>query len=152
MSFFGTSHNSLDAKGRVSIPVRYREALGPSFIVTIGFDKCLCVYSFSQWHKIEKQIRRLSSTKKDMRDFSRYLFGGATEVEPDKQGRILLPANLRAYAELEKDVTILGVNNRIEIWDRAKWDERNAKAAERFNEIGETLIDFDVDFDDEDED
>ena len=151
MSFFGTHQNNMDAKGRVSMPVRYREALGASFIVTIGFDKCLCVYSFEQWQVIERQVRRLSSTKKDMRDFSRYLFGGATEVEPDKQGRILLPAHLRAYAELDKEVTILGVNNRVEIWDRAKWDERNAQAAERFNEIGESIINFDVDFDDDED-
>ena len=86
-----------------------------------------------------------------MRDFTRYLFAGASEVELDKQGRILIPANLREFAELEKEVTILGVNNRIEIWNRERWDERNRETAARFNEIGESLINFDVDFDDDEE-
>lgn len=151
LSFFGTSQNNIDLKGRVSIPVKYRSALGPSFIVTIGFDKCLCIYTYEQWEILEKQLRKLSSTKKDMRDFTRYLFAGASEVELDKQGRILIPANLREFAELEKEVTILGVNNRIEIWNRERWEIRNRETAARFNEIGENLINFDVDFDDEDD-
>ena len=151
MSFYGTSQNNIDLKGRVSIPVKYRNALGESFIVTIGFDKCLCVYTQEGWSKLERQLRKLSSTKKDMRDFTRYLFAGASEVELDKQGRILIPANLRAFAELEKEATVLGVGNRIEIWNRERWEINSMETAARFNEIGENLINFDVDFDDDEE-
>ncbi len=147
MSFYGTSQNNIDLKGRVSIPVKYRDALGASFMVTIGFDRCLSVYTWEQWHVLERQLKRLSSTKKEKRDFSRHIFAGATDVELDKQGRILIPANLREYAGLEKEVTIIGVGDRIEIWNRERWEERNRETAAKFDEIGENLIDFDVDFD-----
>lgn len=147
MSFMGTYPYSIDPKGRVGIPVKFREALGASFVVTKGFDQCLCVYPFEQWQALEQKLRKLSITKKDMRDFTRYLFAGATEVELDKQGRILLPSILRQFAGLEKDVMVIGVSSRVEIWDKEKWEEYNEKTSESFGDIAENLISFDADFD-----
>ena len=117
------SHN-LDPKGRVSFPARLREELGERFMVTRGLDNCLFVYSMEEWELLAAKLRELTISKSA--PLNRFFFSGAAEVEPDKQGRVLLPAHLREYAGLEKDVTIAGVFNRAEIWDTARWEQNNA--------------------------
>ncbi len=116
----GEYQHSLDAKGRVNFPARLREDLGERFIVTKGLDGCLFVYSYEEWKALENKIRALPLSKS--RGLQRFFFAGAVELEPDKQGRILIPANLREYAGIEKDVMIIGASTRAEIWDLASWN------------------------------
>lgn len=113
----------MDAKGRVIIPSKFREGLGESFILTKGLDNCLFAYSSKEWAELEAKLRSLPFTDKDVRAFVRFFFAGATECELDKQGRILIPNNLRQHAKLEKDVYIIGVSTRVEIWDKSEWEK-----------------------------
>ncbi|HEX3026504.1 MAG TPA: division/cell wall cluster transcriptional repressor MraZ [Clostridia bacterium] len=117
----GEYQHNIDAKGRVFIPAKLRDDLGETFIVTKGLDNCLFVYSMQEWRNLESKIRELPMSK--ARNLQRFFFSGAAEVEVDKQGRILLPLNLREYAGLGKDVMIVGSSIRAEIWDRSKWNE-----------------------------
>ena len=111
--------SSIDLKGRLHFPARLREDLGDKFIVTKGLDNCLFVYSLSEWAELEAKIKALPMSRS--RTLQRFFFAGAVEVEPDKQGRILIPANLREYAHLNKDVTVVGASVRAEIWDTAQY-------------------------------
>ncbi len=147
MSFMGTYQNNVDPKGRVSIPVKYRDALGERFYVTKGFDSCIDIYTVEEWEKFAEKLQRLSQTKRDMRDFVRFIFGNATEVELDKQGRILLPAMLRETVGIEKEVIVMGVGSKVEIWDKAAWDERQQAISQHISEISENIGSFDVDID-----
>ena len=147
MSFMGTYQNNVDPKGRVSIPVKYRDALGERFFVTKGFDSCIDIYTVDEWEKFAEKLHKLPVTKRDMRDFVRFIFGNATEVELDKQGRILLPSMLRGTVGIEKEVIVMGVGNKVEIWDKAKWEEHQQVISQHISEISENLGAFDVDFD-----
>lgn len=120
--FYGEYQHSVDAKGRVIIPSKFRDGLGEKFIVTKGLDNCLFAYSTEEWSNLEAKLKALPFTDKDVRAFVRFFFAGAAECEVDKQGRILLPQNLREYAGLEKDIYVIGVSTRVEIWDKAKWE------------------------------
>lgn len=115
----GEFQHNIDVKGRVFIPARFRDDLSSRFIVTKGLDGCLFAYSMEEWQVLEAKIRELPMSK--ARNLQHFFFAGAADVEADKQGRILLPANLREYADLKKDVTIVGASNHIEIWDKEKW-------------------------------
>lgn len=119
--FMGEYNHTIDAKGRLIVPVKFREQLGSEFVVTKGLDGCLFVYSNEEWKHIEDKFREIPLTTKDARKFSRFFFAGAAVCEVDKQGRILLPANLREYAAIEKDVVSVGVLNRVEIWSKDRW-------------------------------
>ena len=113
------------------------------FIITRGLDKCLFGYTLEEWQQIEEKMKTLPMTKKDARKFMRMFFSGAVEVELDKQGRINIPQNLRKYANLSKECTVIGVSNRIEIWDRETWNDFYDESEESFEDIAEDLIDFD---------
>lgn len=117
----GEYEHTLDQKGRMSFPARFREDLGLRFIITKGLDGCLFVYSGAEWESLEEKIRALPMSK--ARTLQRFLFAGAAEVELDKQGRVLLPQNLREYAGLQKEVMVIGASSRAEIWDKARWQE-----------------------------
>lgn len=147
MSFMGTYQNNVDPKGRVSIPVKFREALGERFFITKGFDRCIDIHTAPGWESLTEKLQKLSVTKRDMRDFVRFIFGNAAEVELDKQGRILLPSLLRETVGIEKEVVVMGVGNKIEIWDKAAWEERQNAVAQRIADISENVGEFDVDFD-----
>ncbi len=138
----GEYAHTIDAKGRLIIPARFREGLGDSFVVTKGLDNCLFVYPQQEWAALEQKLKSLPFTRADARAFVRFFFSGATECELDKQGRILIPANLRDYARLSKDVVVLGVSSRVEIWSRERWDEYNNSAEEHFEEIAEKIVDL----------
>lgn len=123
-SLMGTYYHNIDAKGRLNFPTKLREILGVSFYVTKGIDSpCLTVYSQTEWDRLSEKISAVPQTKAIM--IQRWLFSGACEVTPDKQGRILIPQDLRMFAGLEKDIVVIGANNKAEIWDRARWDEMN---------------------------
>lgn len=120
--FMGEYNHTIDAKGRVIVPSRFRETLGDEFVITKGLDGCLFVYDTNEWAAFEEKLKSLPITNKDARAFVRFFLAGAASVEVDKQGRILLPASLRDFAELTKDVVLIGVGSRIEIWSKERWE------------------------------
>ncbi len=142
--FTGEYQHTLDGKGRVIIPSRLRDGLGDSFVVTRGLDQCLFVYPNSEWVRLEQKLKQLPFTKSDSRAFTRMFFSGEMEVETDKQGRVLIPQNLREYARIDKDVMIIGVSNRVEIWNEAAWKDYFSEANENYEELAEKLVDFDL--------
>ena len=121
--FMGEYNHSVDAKGRMIVPSKFREQLGNEFVVTKGLDGCLFAYSHEEWQRIEDSLREKPLTSKDARKFMRFFFAGAANCELDKQGRILVPQTLREFAGLEKDVVLTGNLNRIEVWSKEKWSE-----------------------------
>lgn len=125
--FKGTYAHTIDPKGRLIIPSKYRDMLGETFVVTKGLDGCLFVYDYTEWNAFETKLKELPLLDKNARQFVRYFMAGATDVEVDKQGRILLPAMLREFAKIEKDVLLVGVGTHIEIWSKEKWEEVEAK-------------------------
>ena len=142
--FTGEFQHSLDAKGRVIMPSRLREGLGERFMITRGLDHCLFVYPAAEWERLEKKLSQQPFTKKDARAFNRFFFSGATRVEADKQGRVLIPQYLREYARIEKEAMIIGVADRVEIWNEAAWKEYFGEADENFEDLAEKLVDFDL--------
>ena len=123
--FMGEYNHTIDAKGRLIVPSKFRELLGNEFVVTKGLDGCLFVYPDEEWTNIEEKFRNIPLTTKDARKFSRFFFAGAASCEVDKQGRILLPAVLREFAGIEKDAVLVGVGSRIEIWSKDAWTAAN---------------------------
>ena len=119
--FMGEYGHTIDAKGRIIVPVKFRESLGDNFIITKGLDNCLFVYTNEEWQRFEEKLKTLPLTNKNARTFTRFFLAGAASVEVDKQGRILLPSVLREFAGLEKDVVLVGVASRIEIWSKDRW-------------------------------
>lgn len=144
--FMGEYQHSIDDKGRMIIPVKFRELLGTSFVVTRGLDHCLFAYPVEEWSLLEQKLKSLPLMKSDARAFTRFFFSGATECEWDKQGRVNLPSNLRDYAKLDKECVVLGVSNRMEIWSKPIWNEYYDHSEEAFNDIAEKLVDFNFDF------
>ena len=120
--FMGEYNHTIDAKGRLIIPSKFRESLGDEFVVTKGMDGCLFVYDNEEWKKFEEKLLSLPMMDKQVRQFTRYFLAGAASVEVDKQGRILLPAVLREFAGIEKEAVLVGVGSRIEIWSRERWE------------------------------
>lgn len=119
----GEYEHSLDTKGRLIMPAKLRETIGEKFIVTKGLDGCLFAFSLVEWANFEQKLRTLPISNKDARAFSRFFFAGAIECEIDKQGRFLISSNLREFANLDKDVIIIGMDSRIEIWSKDKWQQ-----------------------------
>lgn len=141
--FYGEYQHTIDPKGRVIIPSKFREGLGEKFILTKGLDNCLFAYSSDEWSNLEAKLKTLPLSSRDARAFVRFFFSGATECEVDKQGRILIPQNLRGYALLEKDIYIIGVSTRVEVWDKAGWEDYSSddnlsadKIAEKMELLG----------------
>ena len=124
----GTYQHNIDSKGRVIMPAKFREELGGVFYITRGLDNCLSVLSKSDWDSLGEKLRGLPSSQ--TKDIQRFLFSGAAELEPDKQGRDLNPQPLRDYAGLTKDVVIIGTGLKAEIWDLDRWNEYNNKVTE----------------------
>ncbi len=141
--FMGEFHHTLDSKGRIIVPAKFRKTLGDEFVITRGMDGCLFGYTLEQWSKLEAQLDKLPLTKKDARAFTRFFYSAAAEVEFDKQGRINLSTSLINFAKLNKDCVIVGVSDRIEIWDEERWNNFNREAEENFEEISEKMTDFD---------
>lgn len=140
----GEYQHSIDGKGRVILPAKLREEIGEQCIATKGLEKCLFVYPKQEWSTIENKLKQLPLAKAEARAFVRFFFSGAAELECDKQGRVLVPANLREYAALDKDIVIIGVLNRIEIWDKAVWEEYTNQIGPTVNDIAEHLVDLGI--------
>lgn len=139
----GEFQHSVDDKGRMIIPAKFREGLGASFIVTRGLDQALFVYPQEEWKVLEQKLKSLPLMKSDARAFTRFFFSGATECELDKQGRINIPQNLREHAKLVKETVVIGVSSRVEVWSKKVWESYAQQSEESFNDIAEKLVDFD---------
>ncbi len=142
--FLGEHQHLVDPKGRVILPARFRQELEGGLIVTKGLDDCLFVFTTSEWQKIEDKIRELPTTKSDARAFARNMFSGASSNILDKQGRLMIPQNLREFAGLKKDVVVIGVGTRVEIWDKAKWERYKKETEKGFSEKAEELADLGI--------
>lgn len=141
--FIGEYSHTIDDKGRVAVPAKFRTKLQSGAVVTRGLDSCLFLFSADEWAKLAEKIANSPINKANTRAFGRFMLAGAMEAEFDRQGRILLPEYLRVHANLKKDVTIAGLYSRIEIWDTIAWrqyskvtDKNSAKIAEELGELG----------------
>jgi MraZ protein len=138
----GEYQHALDSKNRMIVPSKLREDLGNKFVITKGLDGCLYIYPLLEWNKLEEKLKNLPLTNKDARAFVRFFFAGACEIEMDKQGRGLIPQNLKEYAGIEKEIVSIGVLTRVEIWSKEKWIEYNDSSvdyesiAEKMSELG----------------
>jgi len=139
--FMSEYNHTLDTKGRLIIPAKFREVLGEEFVVSKGMDGCLFVYANDDWNAFEQKLTSLPLINKEARQFARFFLAGAATVEVDKQGRILLPPVLREYANLTKDVVLVGVLSRVEIWDKDRWQE-NTYDEDEMDEIAEHMADL----------
>ena len=139
----GEYRHNIDDKGRITIPSKFREEIGMKFVVTRGLDGCLFVYSMDNWNKIVSKLQTLPFTKKDARTFMRFFLSGATVCEFDKQGRINLTNSLILYAGIQKECTIIGVNDRLEIWASEKLDAIMEENELNFSAIAENLFEGD---------
>lgn len=140
--FLGEYEHTLDEKGRVAIPARFRGALQDGLVLTRGTDKCLVIWTLESWRAISERVQDLSIWKADARRIQRLLFSGAVPTETDKLGRVLVPAFLREYAELKDQVVLVGLMNRIEIWSKEAWEAERAAAEEHAAELAEHLSDL----------
>lgn len=138
--FMGRYNHTIDPKGRLSIPSKYRETLGEEFVVSKGMDGCLFVYANEDWKAFEEKLASLPLINTEARAFARFFLSGAQYVTLDKQGRILMPQDLREFAGLEKDVVLAGMGGRIEIWSLENW-EKNSAAVD-INEVSKGMIDL----------
>ena len=140
----GEYEHSIDVKGRLIMPAKLRDDMGEKFIITKGLDGCLFGFSQNEWANFEEKLKTLPLTSKNARDFVRFFLSGATECEIDKQGRFLIVGNLRQYAHMDKEVVIIGVLGRLEIWDKQKWKEYNEKENNSVEDIAESLAELGI--------
>ena len=142
--FYGEYEHTIDRKGRLIIPSKFREAMKNHFIerfvITRGLDKCLFLFAEDEWRAQENKFRTLSFTKQESRQFNRFYFSGASELTCDKQGRVLVPDYLKEFAEIKLDVMLVGVSNRIEIWDKEGWKKFYEQFKQSYEQIAEKLI------------
>ena len=140
----GEYQHTVDAKGRLILPAKFREELGETLVFTKGLDACLFGYSLSEWNILEEKLKKLPLAKPEARAFARFFFAGAAEIGYDKQGRILLPPVLREHARLEKEVVVIGVSNRIEIWSQEAWNAYNEALAPSVSDLTQELVDLGI--------
>lgn len=142
----GEYHHNIDEKGRLIMPSKFREDIGKEFVVTRGLDGCLFVYAMKEWDSIVSKLKTLPFTKKDARTFNRFFLSSAAVCEIDKQGRVNLPSSLINYANLQKECTIIGVNDRLEIWATNKFDSLIEENLSAINDVAENLFEgLDID-------
>ncbi len=143
--FRGRFEHTIDAKGRVSIPAKFRELLAEKYddrLIITNFDRCLVAYPYEEWRVLEEKISSLSLVKKEVKAFQRFFISGAVECPIDKLGRVLIPPSRRDYAQLEKNVIFAGMLKRFEIWSKERWIEEIKRSEEDFESIAAVLADF----------
>jgi MraZ protein len=140
MFFMGTYTPKLDEKGRLFLPAKFRDQLTEGLVVTRGQEFCLTVWPMNDFMELTRKAQEAPVTVKGARDYTRFLFAGASEEKPDKQGRITITPMLREYASLDRDVVVIGVMNRIEIWDPARWQQYSAEQETKFSELSEEVF------------
>lgn len=142
--FVGEYQHSLDPKGRIILPAKFRDAFSDGLVMTRGFENCIFIFSQAEWPKVEDKLRSLAMLKKQARMLSRFFFSGSAEEAPDKQGRVMIPENLRKHAELGKEIVIIGVANRLEIWSKENWESYSSAAQGKYEDLAEDLADIDL--------
>lgn len=140
--FMGEYNHTIDAKGRIIVPSKFREALGEHFVVTLGLDGCLFVYPNEEWEHFVTGLKNLPGNK-EARQLQRYFMAGAADCEVDKQGRILIPNNLREQAGLDKDIVFVGVLSKIEIWSKERWE---SNSYENMDAVADHMSEFGLSF------
>ena len=142
--FYGEHAHTIDRKGRLIIPSRFREAMKERYterlVATRGLDRCLFMFPEDEWRTQESRFRALSFTKQEARRFNRFFFSGAAELSCDRQGRVLIPPYLKEYAGIKRDVVIVGVSNRIEVWDKEEWKKFYEEGKDHYEQIAEKLL------------
>jgi len=144
--FIGEYSHSIDQKGRVAIPAKFRTDLAAGCVVTRGLDNSLVIYSVPEWEKMAEKLSKLPFSSRDARAFSRLMLSGAMDLDLDKQGRVLIPPYLRDYASLSEQVIITGAYNRLEVWAKDKWEEYRSDAEDKAVSIADELQDKDINF------
>lgn len=139
--FKGEHHYSLDEKGRIVLPPKFRRALGPVVVVTRGLDECVAVYAPAEWARNEKKLRALPVNR---RDFLRFMLASAEDVELDRQGRMTIPAHLRQYAKIEREAVVVGLGSRLEIWSQGSWQKYIGRIQTEAPAIAEELKDVSI--------
>jgi len=142
--FIGEYQHTIDEKGRLAIPVKFRAELRKGAVVTRGLDNCLFVYSLAEWKKFAEKLVNLPFSQSTPRAFARLMLAGAMDVKLDAQGRVILPEYLRRFAGLAKDAVVTGLMNRLEIWDSASWAKYQAETEKNSNDIAERLGELSV--------
>lgn len=140
----GEYQHTIDQKGRMIVPSKLRESLGETFVITKGLDSCLFIYPKEEWEIIESKLKELPLTNKDARAFVRFFFSGASEISIDKQGRMLIPNNLREHARLLKDSVIIGVATRLEVWAKEEWEDYNDDDNLSYDAIAEKMAELGI--------
>ena len=142
--FYGEYEHTIDKKGRLIIPAKFRETLKENYVekfyITKGLDKCLFVFTEEEWKRQEQKLRALPFTRRKSRSFNRVFFSGTYEAICDKQGRILLPQKLKDFAGISKRVTIIGISSRFEIWDSQTWKKVYEEKSDEYEDNAETLF------------
>ncbi|MCQ4081526.1 division/cell wall cluster transcriptional repressor MraZ [Streptomyces sp. RB6PN25] len=138
--FLGTYAPRLDEKNRLVLPAKFREQLADGLVITKGQERCLCIWSLTEFRSLTEQLRQAPLTSKAARDYMRVLFAGASDEVPDKQGRISVPQNLREYAGLDRDCAVIGAGRRVEVWDVAAWERYLAAQEETFSALSQEVL------------
>ena len=142
--FYGEYLHSIDRKGRLILPARFREVCKENgiekFFLTRGLDKCIFMFSSDEWRLQEQKFKNLSFTKQESRSFNRLFFSGAVDVIPDRQGRFIIPQYLKDFANIKRETVIIGISNRVEIWDSKSWQEFYTNSNESFERIAENMV------------
>jgi transcriptional regulator MraZ len=138
--FLGTHSPRLDEKGRLILPAKFRDELAEGLVITKGQERCLYMWPLAEFARITEQMRQAPVTSKAARDYMRVFFAGASDEQPDKQGRITIPPALRSYAGLTRDCVVIGANTRVEIWDAQAWDSYLADQEQAFSDLSEEVL------------
>ncbi|MBE3593628.1 MAG: division/cell wall cluster transcriptional repressor MraZ [Candidatus Carbobacillus altaicus] len=142
--FLGEYEHTLDEKGRLTIPAKFRTPLGDRFVMTRGLEQSLVLYPLDEWEQLAEKLKALPFTRADARAFTRFFFSGAQEMELDRQGRVLIPPNLRTFAGIERSCVVIGVMNRVEVWETERWKAYMKEKDDTLVEIAEKLFDLDL--------
>lgn len=142
--FLGEYEHMLDEKGRLTIPAKFRAPLGDRFVMTRGLEQSLVLYPLEEWTQLAEKLKALPFTRADARAFTRFFFSGAQEMEVDRQGRVLIPPNLRTFAGIERSCVVIGVMNRVEVWETERWKTYMQEKDDTLSDIAEKLFDFDA--------
>ncbi len=137
--FIGEYQHTIDVKGRLAVPTKFRKQLAKGAVVTRGLDNCLFLYTKEEWHVLAQKLSQLPISQANSRAFARLMLAGAMDVSVDKQGRILIPDYLRSFASMKKKVVVTGLFNRLEIWDQSAWDKYKSKTESKSTDIAEAL-------------
>ena len=142
--FIGEYQHTIDIKSRIIVPSKFREELGSRFVLTKGLDNCLFVFSMDEWNKFEDKLKNLPVASKDARAFVRYFFSGAVLCDTDRQGRLIIPQNLREHAKIDKEIVIIGVLSRVEVWSKSEWENYNDGADLGYDAISEKMAELGI--------